>query len=96
MRPMCHVFVPIIITAIIKPALIEAKFERLRDHLICHIISSLGACRWLLLLCVEFKINSWLNINHGPYLCWFHALANESSTGLAAALSTQRASQQIF
>ena len=44
MRPMCHVFVPIIITAIINPALIEAKFERLRDHLICHIISSLGPC----------------------------------------------------
>ena len=44
MWPMSHVFVPIIITAIINPALIEAKFERLRDHLICHIISSLGPC----------------------------------------------------
>ena len=40
MRLICHVFVPIIITANINPALIETMFERLRDHLICHIISS--------------------------------------------------------
>ena len=69
MRAMRHVFVPIIIIAAhINPALIETKLQRLRDQLICHIISSLGSCQagmWLR-HCVELKINTGPSINHGP------------------------------